>query len=135
MTDLKLRCSNNDLEFRCSNADLKFVLPVLKAVSESCHVPVSDIMLRVRKRDFCECRQIIASILVRKCGFTAVKVAKLFSYNHGTVVHSYNTVSDLIFTNRAYRERYCSIIRRLISEGVIRNEVNPRQIDALVRPV
>ena len=60
----------------------------------------------LRTRELTEARQIFMSLLVSRNNKTLAYIGKLVGKNHATVIHSVQTVCNLIETDKSFKELY-----------------------------
>jgi len=94
--------------------DKKFIRVIVRAVSNDCNIPIPDMLLKSRKRELVQARQIamtIASIL------TSAALSRVGSEiggkDHATVLHARKTIFNLYDTDSKIRILIKKIIKNV----------------------
>lgn len=80
-------------------ANTRDVDSIIKAVSERYDIPFKDLASKTRKREVVYARQVAMTMLHRYSRISLKNIGIKFNRDHTTVIHSKNTIQDLIDTD------------------------------------
>lgn len=72
---------------------------VLIAVREMTGLTEDEILARTRRRDIVHARQLLIYALRKKYNHSWSEIGRKIGYDHTTIIHNYNTVSDYLSYN------------------------------------
>lgn len=83
------------------------------------HLDVTDREIRSanRRRKLAVSRQILSHILVHRYKAKVVEVARMLNRHHATIIYSCDTASDLLATDKGFKNKYNATVDRLKSKG------------------
>ena len=87
-------------------ADHDIETHALDAVSKTFGVSIDDILGRTRVRRIAEARHAYFSIMRNVSRMSFVDIGSIMDRDHSTVIHSCNTVSNLLETDWTFKELY-----------------------------
>lgn len=91
-----------------------FIGEILKVVSEESKIPVDLILMKTRKREVVEFRQIAMSLSKTFTGASLATIGSMIgNKDHSTVLHACKTVNNLIDTDRSYKGSYTEMYIRI----------------------
>lgn len=89
------------------------IIKVINIVSDVCKITPERIKERSRKRDVVVARQFVIYICRKWHKRTTIELAKYFSLDHTTVMHSTSAMSNWLQTDESVQEKYNQIIEKL----------------------
>lgn len=85
---------------------------IKQSVSEYTGIQVPKLESKSRKRELVEARQMAMWLIKKHCTYSLKTIGESFGRDHTTVIHSINTVNDLIKTDYAHLEDTIKRIER-----------------------
>lgn len=86
---------------------------VMRIVAKHCHVTVSDILSRNRKRDVCDARHIFCAVMKREFNYSLVEIGRINNRrDHTTTIHSIQTYNNRI----KIEEKYISVTELVLDD-------------------
>lgn len=83
----------------------------LQRVSAYTGIPIEDFNLKTRKRDIVEARQVAMYLAKARTKESLAKIGlAIGKKDHATVLHAIKTVSNLIETDRAFRDKWGELL-------------------------
>jgi len=102
---------------RNEQAMTPYTAPGLKTIEEIAaeiwEIPVESIMVKTRKREVVEARQVLMAYRKQQTGKSSNRVGKEYSKDHATVLHAIKTVNNLRETDKVFRYKYEEFNRRV----------------------
>ncbi len=71
-------------------------IKILKSICEYYRVTESEVKQKSRKRQLVWCRQVYCYLCLRLTSMTLVEIGKEFGQDHTTVIHSNDTIKDIM---------------------------------------
>lgn len=89
-------------------------ISIIEMVCNYFDVSVAKILKKGRRRENVIARQVSMYFIKRKCNISLKRIGELFgSYDHTTVIHSINTVNDLIFSDPDFKAKILLLENKL----------------------
>lgn len=85
---------------------------IVQAVARKCYLNVDDLMIKTRKREVVECRQIAMWMMKRYTKLSLAAIGAYFTkpdgtvFDHATVLHACKTVNNLRETDKTFRVKF-----------------------------
>ena len=86
---------------------------IIEAVCGAYDTTYEQINCKCRRRELCECRQVIMALLYMSGKFSLVKVGLKFKRDHATVSHAVKTVKNLWDSSFDFRAKVIPILKKL----------------------
>ncbi len=88
---------------------------VVKTVCDYFHVEPEKVLTKSRKREFAQCRQISMYVLNTKTRMSLKNIGEYFGgRDHTTVIHSTQTVRDLMDVDEEYKKNVQTIMQKFL---------------------
>lgn len=85
---------------------------IIMSVSKAQGITVENLMSKDRRREYAEARFVAYKILRDSLGMTTVKTAQIFDRDHSSVVYGLKMASNLLSTNKDFRDKFQPIINQ-----------------------
>lgn len=93
------------------------IMKIKRIVCDYFELSLEDIVKKCRKREIVKARQIAMYFAKKMTGFTLAKIGKeIGRKNYATVIHSHNTVKDLMDTDKNYNGNVSEIELKIKQE-------------------
>lgn len=115
------RFKGNITEFKEQLKKLDEHEKIVKIVCDEMNFPVNKLGLKTRKREVAFTRQMVHWSLYYWTFMTTPKIGKMIgNKNHATVLHSYETVDDLIDTDKGVRKLSENLEAKFTENDILR---------------
>lgn len=86
---------------------------IIKTVCGAYDTTYEQINCKCRRREWCECRQVIMALLYMSGKFTLRKAGLKFNKDHSTAIHAVKIVKDLWDSSFDFRAKVIPILKKL----------------------
>lgn len=108
-----------------NNTQETIPLDIIKVVFEHTKISYEMMKSKCRKREYVEARYIAMSLIRKHTTLNFKRIGLIFGgFDHSTIIHACDTIQDLIFSSKDFRNQYEKIER----DFMIRSKRTPHHV-------